>query len=227
MDIFKFVGLILYFIDHYLVPLIFAVAFVVFLWGLYTYFILGGANDEKREDGKKLAFWGIMGFVIMIAVWGIVSLLVNSFGFDTRTRPALPTFGGSQTAPRQGNSVPVFGGSGSGGGSGSATRQPDGGSCSLGSECVSGVCQRGTCVARIPTDGSSGNADGSAVIGCNALGGTSYCQANFGQPYVCDASTGACQRDNDADRQPNGAACGVGADCMSGVCHSGVCEARL
>jgi|CXWL01.1.fsa_nt_gi hypothetical protein len=95
MNIFGFISMVLMFIDRLLVPLIFAIAFVVFLWGIYEYFILGGANEEKRKEGGKLAMAGIIGFVIMIAVWGIVGLLVNSLGFDTRGRPPLPTFGGS------------------------------------------------------------------------------------------------------------------------------------
>jgi len=84
------------FFDDYLVPLIFAIAFIVFLWGVYRYLILGAANEEKRKEGQQFVMWGLIGFFIMVSVWGILNLLVNSLGFGHGIRPDLPTF--SQTA---------------------------------------------------------------------------------------------------------------------------------
>jgi hypothetical protein len=86
------------FINGYVVPLIFAVAFVVFLWGVFQYFIAGGASDEGREKGRQFIMYGIIGFVLMFSIWGIVSVLYHSFGFDSNARPPIPTFGGSGTA---------------------------------------------------------------------------------------------------------------------------------
>lgn len=83
---------IILFIDDYLVPLVFALAFISFLWGIFNFFIAGGADEEKREKGKQLMVWGFVGFFVMVSVWGIVNLLVGTFGFNTQTRPALPTF---------------------------------------------------------------------------------------------------------------------------------------
>lgn len=146
-NIFDLVGLILMFIDRFLVPLIFAIAFIVFLWGMYTYFIASGDSDEKRENGKKLALWGIIGFVLMIAIWGIVGLLLNSLGFGVQGRPPLPTFGGQQyqQAPQgslfspipTGQGQPVVSPQGQGQGG-----KPLGALCPsrLDSECASGEC---------------------------------------------------------------------------------------
>jgi len=101
---------IIYFIDRYLVPVIFAIAFIVFLWGVYRYLILGAASEEKRQEGQKFIMYGLIGFFLMVSVWGIVNLLINSFGFGSDARPDLPTFGspvsgsssGSPTDPLQG-----------------------------------------------------------------------------------------------------------------------------
>jgi len=82
----------IYLIDNYLVPLIFALAFIVFLWGIYLYFIQGAANEEKREKGRSFALWGFIGFFIMVSVWGIINLLLGSFGLNNSSRPNLPTF---------------------------------------------------------------------------------------------------------------------------------------
>lgn len=85
----QFIG----FIDNYLVPLLFAVAFIVFIFGIFQYFIVGGADEEKRTKGRAFMLWGLIGFFVMVSVWGILNLLVNSFGFGGDTKPPLPTFG--------------------------------------------------------------------------------------------------------------------------------------
>jgi hypothetical protein len=97
------------FFDNSLVPLIFGVAFIVFLWGVFQYFIAGAADEEKRKTGRTFIMYGIIGFVIMLSIWGIVNLLVNSIGFESNIRPGLPTFGS---------------GSGSSGGSGATQGSP-------------------------------------------------------------------------------------------------------
>ncbi|WP_300532649.1 hypothetical protein [Maricaulis sp.] len=76
------------FINDTLVVLIFAIAFVVFLWGLVSSFIFGGADPEKRAKGQQLMLWGLIAFFVMISVWGIVNLLVGSIDLDTT--PQLP-----------------------------------------------------------------------------------------------------------------------------------------
>jgi len=77
-----FVGNILDFINGTLVPLIFAVAFLIFLWGIFKYFILGGDDEDKRKEGRNLMMYGIGGFVVMVSVWGIVNLLAGGLGLQ-------------------------------------------------------------------------------------------------------------------------------------------------
>jgi hypothetical protein len=88
----NFLLLGIYIIDKFVVPLIFAIAFIVFIIGVYRYFVAGGANEEKRQEGQKFVLWGLIGFVIMFSVWGLINLLVTSLGFNGSTRPALPVF---------------------------------------------------------------------------------------------------------------------------------------
>lgn len=96
------------------VPLVFAVAFLVFIWGVYNYFILGGANAEKRAEGSKFVLSALVGFVLMISIWGIVQLLLGTFpGLKDQSRPALPCFSGNcptqaqQPAPSAGQQQPA------------------------------------------------------------------------------------------------------------------------
>lgn len=70
----------IYIINTVLVPLIFALAFIVFLWGIYYYYIYGGGSDEWVKKGHMLVMWGIIGFVIMISIWGLVNVAASTFG---------------------------------------------------------------------------------------------------------------------------------------------------
>lgn len=63
------------------VPLIFTLAFAFFIWGMVNYFFLNGTNETKREEGKQFAIWGILGMVVLLSVWGLVSILLSTFGF--------------------------------------------------------------------------------------------------------------------------------------------------
>jgi NADH:ubiquinone oxidoreductase subunit 2 (subunit N) len=80
-------------INRVLVPLIFALAFVVFLWGVFQYFIAGASDEEKRESGKSLMIYGLIGFFVMVSVWGLVNLLVGTFPLETNPPqfPQTPT----------------------------------------------------------------------------------------------------------------------------------------
>ena len=82
-------------INGTLVPLIFALAFLLFLFGVFKYFFGSGAKaEENRQEGKKFILWGIIAFAVMISIWGLVNVLVNTFGFQNESRPCLPTFSG-------------------------------------------------------------------------------------------------------------------------------------
>ena len=83
------------FINSTLIPLVFALALLVFIYGIFNYFILGGGDDEKREEGKSLMLWAIVGFVVMVSVFGIVNLIAGGLGFsddeNIQNIPNVPT----------------------------------------------------------------------------------------------------------------------------------------
>ncbi len=62
-----------------LIGLLIAIAVVWFMWGLVQ-FIWGAQSEEGREKGKSNMIWGIVGLFIMVAVFGILALLMNTFG---------------------------------------------------------------------------------------------------------------------------------------------------
>jgi len=83
------------FINSTLIPLVFAIALLLFIWGIFKYFILGGADEETREEGKQLMLWAIVGFVVMVSVFGIVNLIAGGLGFsddeNIQNIPNVPT----------------------------------------------------------------------------------------------------------------------------------------
>lgn len=59
----------------------FIIAFVFFLWGVMQY-IRNANNPEKRKVGQDHMMWGIIGLVIMIGVYGIMNILISTFGLS-------------------------------------------------------------------------------------------------------------------------------------------------
>lgn len=85
---------IMAFINGTLVPLVFTLAFIVFLWGMFRFFVYGGHDENEQSKGKQLMIYGIVGFVLMVSIWGIVNLLANGLGFSgegLQNMPDIPT----------------------------------------------------------------------------------------------------------------------------------------
>jgi len=74
-------------INNILVPVLFAVAFIVFLWGAFDTFILGANSEEVKERGKNLMLYGLIGFFVMVSIWGLVNILTGTFQFGNSTGP--------------------------------------------------------------------------------------------------------------------------------------------
>jgi len=73
-----------------IIPLLIAIAVVVFLFGVVKY-VTSGGSEEKRVEARNTMIWGIVGLFVMVAVWGLVAVLVNTFNFQT-TPVSPPSF---------------------------------------------------------------------------------------------------------------------------------------
>ncbi len=99
-------GDILGFIDGIVIPFILSIGFLVFVWGMFKYFIQGGANDEAKESGKSLILYAIAGYVVILAFWGIVNIISNGLGLeDTLEETPQATVGGAGGGSVRGGSV--------------------------------------------------------------------------------------------------------------------------
>jgi uncharacterized membrane protein YidH (DUF202 family) len=81
---------ILVFINNVLIPFIIGIGFLAFVWGMFRFFILGGADEEKKEQGKSLMIWATIGFVLIIIFFGVVNLLTESTGLSGDTIRDIP-----------------------------------------------------------------------------------------------------------------------------------------
>ena len=57
-------------------PIVFAVAFVLVVYGLVQFFFLKGPDPEARKEGLDLALWGLVAFMFMLTFFGLVNLFV-------------------------------------------------------------------------------------------------------------------------------------------------------
>ena len=77
-------------INDVLMPVFMAIAFIVFLWGIYKYFIWNNDNESEKMEGRKFAMWGIIGFVIILSVWGFVNIVKDVLSLPNNTNAPPP-----------------------------------------------------------------------------------------------------------------------------------------
>src|SRR3990167_5151551 len=61
-----------------LIILLFALALAYFLYGVFE-FIVNQQNEEKKTSGKSHMLWGVVGITIMMGVWAILGVILNTF----------------------------------------------------------------------------------------------------------------------------------------------------
>ena len=86
MDISVFLNKINQFILNPLILLAFAIAFLVFFWGIFQ-FISSQTTDSQRDEGKRKIFWGMFGMFIMISAYGLIRLILGTFGIPNSGYP--------------------------------------------------------------------------------------------------------------------------------------------
>lgn len=65
-----------------LILLLASAAFIVFLWGVFE-FVRQAGDQGKREEGRRAIFWGLVGLVIIFGAYGIINVVLNTFGLGT------------------------------------------------------------------------------------------------------------------------------------------------
>jgi TM2 domain-containing membrane protein YozV len=81
MTIVPFLNKVNQYIFNPLIYLVFAIAFLIFFWGIVQ-FINSETVDNKRDDGKKKILYGLIGMFIMFSAYGLIRLLLDTFGIS-------------------------------------------------------------------------------------------------------------------------------------------------
>ncbi|HBB49756.1 TPA: hypothetical protein DEQ22_02955 [Candidatus Nomurabacteria bacterium] len=74
----SFIGNVDRMIINPLILLLFALAVVYFLYGVFE-FLLNQQNEEKKTTGKSHMLWGVVGITIMLGVWTILNMIISTF----------------------------------------------------------------------------------------------------------------------------------------------------
>ena len=64
-----------------LIYFLFALAVVFFLYGVLE-FIMNQENEEAKTKGKSHMMWGVIGIVIMMSVFAIMNILLDTLGVN-------------------------------------------------------------------------------------------------------------------------------------------------
>ncbi|OGG41637.1 hypothetical protein A2837_00630 [Candidatus Kaiserbacteria bacterium RIFCSPHIGHO2_01_FULL_46_22] len=68
-----------------LITLMMTIALIVFLYGVFE-FIMNAGNEAGRSAGKKHIMWGVVGMVIMVSAYSILSIAAGTFGLSVPGR---------------------------------------------------------------------------------------------------------------------------------------------
>jgi hypothetical protein len=82
-------------INDSVIPLIFALATVMFVWGAVNFFIINADEEAKRAEGKQFMVWGIVALAVMLSVWGLVGIVSSTFGINGNILPQVKPPGSS------------------------------------------------------------------------------------------------------------------------------------
>ena len=69
---------LLTFINDKFIPFLIGLAFLLFIINAIRYFVIGGAEEEGRENAKNLALYSVLAFFTIIIFWGVINMLTSS-----------------------------------------------------------------------------------------------------------------------------------------------------
>jgi hypothetical protein len=105
-----------------LIPILFGLSLVYFLWGVGQFILHDAGNDKTREEGKKKIMWGIIALFVFVSIYGILGAIGSAINIP------IGASGGSYSAGAGGGTAGAGGGTAGGGTSGGGSGGIDGGS---------------------------------------------------------------------------------------------------
>ncbi len=63
-----------------LIPILIVAGVVFFVWGVVQFVI--SDDEEAKKKGKNRMIFGIIGLVVIVAMWGLVGIVEKTFGLN-------------------------------------------------------------------------------------------------------------------------------------------------
>lgn len=75
-----------YFIDLFnilfvLLPFALSLAVLFFLWGLAK-FVYRAGDEREHENGRRIMVWGVIAIFVLVSIFGIMEVILQTFGLD-------------------------------------------------------------------------------------------------------------------------------------------------
>ena len=64
-----------------ILQVVFVVAIILFVYGVFE-FVRGADNPEVRTQGQQHMLWGLVGLAIMVSVFTIIHIFLNTLGLS-------------------------------------------------------------------------------------------------------------------------------------------------
>ena len=71
------------------IPLLMTIAIAVFLYGIVLY-ISSGGDSEREKNARGYIIYGVIGLFALVAFWGLVTVLAQTFGITAGSSPITP-----------------------------------------------------------------------------------------------------------------------------------------
>ena len=72
-----------------IIPILIVLAVIYFIWGVVMFVI--SSDEEAKTKGRTHMIYGLIGLVVIVAFWGLVGIVRNTFGIGGGSQsPNLP-----------------------------------------------------------------------------------------------------------------------------------------
>jgi hypothetical protein len=78
----------------WIIPVLITLAVIYFIWGVLQYIL--SKDEETKKGGRTKIINGLIGLFVIVAFWGIIALITNTFGVgpEQLTPDAIPCIPG-------------------------------------------------------------------------------------------------------------------------------------
>lgn len=67
----------------YFVPALITIAVIYFIWGVISF--MTASDEEAKKMGRTKIINGLIGLFVIVAFWGIIAVVKNTFGIGNTT----------------------------------------------------------------------------------------------------------------------------------------------